>query len=196
GAVAFENAEGTPREWLPCVMALSFSNSAVTYRVDLVLLRDSVRAQPEWPRAGRAGHQEQVPGARAVVLVRADSGSVRRFGADPRTLGAGPDRSVRVRQVDVPALPEPHERPDRGHTACGRRAAGRDGHLSPRHGSRRVAPPRRHGLPEIQSLSKIDLREHRLRAARGRNAQQGPASGNYRALLATSRAVGRGEGSA
>ncbi len=50
---------------------------------------------------------------------------------DPRASGDGADRPVRLRQVDVPALPQPHERHDRHRR--GRRAdhARRPGHLRP-----------------------------------------------------------------
>ena len=53
-------------------------------------------------------------------------------------------------------------------------AARRRGHLRPRRQPGRSAPPRRHGLPEVEPVPQVDLRERRLRPARRRRARPRP----------------------
>ena len=84
---------------------------------------------------------------------------------DPPERGDGAHRAVGLRQVDLP----PHAQPDERHRA--RRARrGRGHHRRPRHlravgRCRRPAPPRRHGLPEVEPVPEVDLRQRRLRPA-------------------------------
>ena len=103
------------------------------------------------------------------------------------------DRPVGLRQVDVPALPEPDERPDPRRA----RVEG-DDHL-PRAGplrqGRRPGPgaqARRHGLPEAEPVPEVDLRQHRLRPARDRD--EGRHGRDRRERPAPRGAVGRGQG--
>ncbi len=80
-------------------------------------------------------------------------------------------RTVRLRQVDVPALHQPHERhhPDLpGHRQDHDRGSG---HLRSCARCRPAPRPRRHGLPEAQSVPEVDLRERRLRPAHPRPRQ-------------------------
>ena len=49
------------------------------------------------------------------LLLRSEPGALRRLARDPREVGDGAHRPVRLRQVHVPALPEPDERHHPGH---------------------------------------------------------------------------------
>ena len=82
--------------------------------------------------------------------------------------GDGTDRSVGLRQVDLPAAHQPHERPDPRHPAAGRDPARRRGHLRSEGGRRRPPAPRRDGLPALEPVPEVDLRERRLRTAGAR----------------------------
>ena len=123
---------------------------------------------------------------RAVTGVTLDFGHAR----DHR-----PHRPVRMRQVDAPPIPQPHERPHPGREGRGRdRLPGR-GHLRTRRRRDRGAPSRRHGLPEAQPVSQVRLRQHRLRPARHRD--EGREHGRPRRVDAhPCGAVGRGQGQA
>ena len=61
-------------------------------------------------------------------------------------------RPVGLRQVDVPALLQPHERPDPRHAGRGHDDARRRGHLRPGRRPGRPAPPRRHDLPAAEPV--------------------------------------------
>ena len=120
----------------------------------------------------------------------------RRLARHPGASRDGADRPVRLRQVDVPALPEPHER------SHPRRAHRRQHHhrrrepLRRRRRPRRAAASRRHGVPEVQPVPEVDLRERRLRAAHPRRARPGGAARGGRAEPPAVGAVGRGGGPA
>ena len=64
-----------------------------------------------------------------------------------------------------------------GHAGRGTGPDRRRGHLRRRRRRRRAPPPRRDGVPEVEPLPKVDLRERRLRAADQRpGAQPGRAA--------------------
>ena len=92
----------------------------------------------------------------------------------PDAPGDGADRPVGLRQVDLPALPQPHERHDRRLPRDRRDPARRRGHLRPRRRRGAAARPRRHGVPEAQPVPEVDLRQRRLRPAHPR---PGPRQG-------------------
>ena len=105
------------------------------------------------------------------------------------------DRPVRLRQVDLPALPQPHERHDRHRrvdgqiTLDGQDIYDRDIDVGA------AARPRRHGVPEAQSVPEVDLRERRLRSAHPRPRQlEGGAGRDRRHEPAARRPVERGQG--
>ena len=83
----------------------------------------------------------------------------------------GAHRAVGLRQVDVPALDQPHERaaPRRASRRLDR--ARRRGRLQPRHGPRGAAPARRDGVPALESVPEVDLRQRRVRSADQRHSQ-------------------------
>ena len=87
---------------------------------------------------------------------------------------------VRLRQVDLYSLPQPHERHHRHLPGDGLDYARRPRHLWPGH--RRGAAPgaRRHGVSEAQSLPQVDLRECRLRPAHTWARQQGQRTRRHR----------------
>ena len=110
--------------------------------------------------------------------------------------GAGDDRPVGLRQVHFPALPESHERHDRGRARRRLDPARRQGHPRQEAGRRAAARARRHGVPEAESVSEVHLRERRLRSAHPRAGRRPRRARRDRAQLAAARGlVGRGEGS-
>ena len=107
-------------------------------------------------------------------------------------------RPVRLRQVDLPALPQPHERHDR--RLPGRRADHdrRRGHLRSVDRRGRAARPGRHGVPEAEPVPEVDLRERRLRPAHPRPGAQSKAELDeiVEISLQKRRPLGRGQGPA
>ena len=80
--------------------------------------------------------------------------------------GDGAHRAVGLRQVHVPAVAQPHERHRARRARRGLGAASTaPTSTPPTRGRRRSAPARRHGLPEVEPVSEVDLRQRRLRAA-------------------------------
>ncbi|CAA9492037.1 MAG: Phosphate transport ATP-binding protein PstB, partial [uncultured Sphingomonas sp.] len=105
-------------------------------------------------------------------------------------------RTVRLRQVDFPALPQPDERHHRRGAGRGPDRARRPRHQRARHGRGAAPRPRGHGVPEAQPLSQIDLRERRLRPAHPRARPGQERAGRHRREVAAARRpVGRGQGS-
>ena len=83
---------------------------------------------------------------------------------DPPGRGAGPDRSLGVRQDDAAADAQPPHRADPERRPRGPHQARRGGHpRAPRH---EPALARGDGLPAAQPVPDVDLRQRRLRAAR------------------------------
>ncbi len=87
----------------------------------------------------------------------------------------------------LPALPQPHERPDRRRPHHGQRSCfdGQD-IIDPAARRDRAAPAGGHGVPEAHALPQVDLRERGLRAAdrrrprparAGRGRREEPAAG-------------------
>ena len=105
------------------------------------------------------------PDARPLPLLRRQAGAVRHLDGLSPPSGDGADRPVGLRQVDAPALPEPHERSDRRRFRHRQHPLGRRGGQRPRAGRDRTAPPGRHGVSEGRAVPQVDLRERRLRPA-------------------------------
>ena len=105
----------------------------------------------------------------------------------------GADRPFGVRQEHVPAVPEPHERYDRGRPGRGRHPARRRGHLQPRHRRGRTAEAGRDGVPEVEPVPQVDLGECGVRPQGG--GREGPLGAGWdrRAVSASRGVVGRGE---
>ena len=78
----------------------------------------------------------------------------------------GPHRPFRLRQVHVPALSQPHERPDPRLPGGRPHHAGRRGRQPAPHQCGAPAAEGGHGLPEAQPLPQEHLRERGLRPAR------------------------------
>ena len=117
------------------------------------------------------------------------SGAVRYL---PRHAGPqdhGADRPFGVRQVDLPAQPEPHQRhhPQLAHGRAD--PAGQRGR--PRGGRHQPAAACGHGVPTAESLSQIDLRQYRLRTAHQRHGQPQRDARQGRAQPAARGALGR-----
>jgi hypothetical protein len=109
-------------------------------------------------------------GARTSASSTATSRRSKDVSIDITTIGHRLHRPVGLRQVDLPALPQPDERHDPVGARRGRSSTAR---TSPRSsdGRRPAARPRRHGVPEAQPVPQVDLRERRLRPAHPRPRQ-------------------------
>ena len=120
-------------------------------------------------RRQRRRRRAKVIGARRQRLSTATSRRCSDVDLDiPAQPGDRADRPVGLRQVDVPALPQPDER---HHPIC--RVTGTitlDGRTSTIRGIDvvRAARPRRHGVPEAEPVPEVDLRQRRLRPAHPR----------------------------
>ncbi len=131
--------------------------------------------------AGRGpGDQRRVTGRRRQDRRRATSSvyygakqALKHVDLDIRPrAGDGADRPVRLRQVDLPALPQPDERHDRRlprRPARSRSTARTSTTASIDVGA--AARPRRHGVPEAEPVPEVDLRQRRLRPAHPRPRQ-------------------------
>ena len=84
----------------------------------------------------------------------------------------GDHRPSGLRQEHVHPLPEPDERPHPGRFGRRHDPLPRRGPLRTRHRSGRGAAADRHGLPEAESVSEVDLRQRRLRTARARDERR------------------------
>ena len=96
------------------------------------------------------------------------------------------------------ALPQPDERPDRQRARSpGRMTVHGPRHQRGHHRRDRGAPADRDGLPEVEPLPEVDLRERGLRPAHRRHQRQGRSCDEAceRSLRGRG-AVGRGEGPA
>ena len=141
--------------------------------------RDSSLERPCWAMARRA-LEARAPADRhagdadgrdraARPLVRRQAGAQGRLDVGPQAPDHRLHRPLGLRQVDPAALPQPHERPRRRRRAS--RAIIRIGgsrHLRPRARRHRAAQAGGHGLPEVQPVPEVDLRERRLRPAHPR----------------------------
>ncbi|CAA9557026.1 MAG: Phosphate transport ATP-binding protein PstB, partial [uncultured Thermomicrobiales bacterium] len=116
----------------------------------------------------------------------------------PRQRGDRADRPLRLRQVDLPALPQPDARGPGGRARRGQDPDRRPGHLwqGCRFGAR--APPHRDGLPEAESVpDDVDLRQRDRRAEAERHPQAQVGDGrDGRAQPARRGPLERGQGQA
>ena len=72
---------------------------------------------------------------------------------------------VGLRQVHVPAVDQPPQRPHHGHAAPGRHPGRGPVRLRPGHRPRGAAAAGGHGVPAAQPVPQVDLRQRRLRPA-------------------------------
>ena len=114
------------------------------------------------------GEDDRLGGAR---LLRRRARHQGRQPGHVRRRGDRTDRPVGLRQVHLPALSEPDERHGGLRPGRGRHHPGRREHLQPQAGRGAAARPRRHGVPEAQSVPQVDLRQHQLRPAHPRPGQ-------------------------
>ena len=139
----------------------------------------------------------QGAGRPVELLLREDQGAGLHFARDPGQSGHGLHRALRLRQEHVPAHAQPHERHRAGHPRGRHRGARRPEHLRAGHRCRGPASSGGHGVPEVQPLPEIHLRERRLRPAHQRHGGQPARSrGTGRAEPAGRRALDGGEGPA
>ena len=88
----------------------------------------------------------------------------------PPRVDHGAHRAVGMRQVDVPALDQPAERADPGRAHTGEILLDGEDIYAPGHGRRRAAAARRDGVPALEPVPEVDLRQRRLRAAHQRQS--------------------------
>src|SRR5699024_8921531 len=139
------------------VMVLNIIARLVSYTFSPKISRraDAHREQPRRSRPcartpdGRpSAHQRRRP----QHLLRPLQGRAGRRRPDPAPFGDGPDRPLRLRQVDLPAHPESDARGDPRRLRPGHGGDQRRGHLRPPGGPGQCAPPGRHGVPESQPV--------------------------------------------
>ena len=129
------------------------------------------------------------------LLLRRESGPLRRVADDSGEIGHRSDRSVGMWKIDVSSVPEPDERHHSRHACRRRRAARRGRHLRTGSGRRRPPAPRGNGVPEVESLSEVHLRQRRVRPSDQRHRPTVPDRRAGREVAQGSGAVGRSEGS-
>src|ERR687892_1791687 len=144
---------------------------------------------------GRSPLPPQDGDPRADGVVRHQGGGQQGVADDPGAAGDRADRPVRVRKDDVLASAQPDERSHPHLSPPGGDSPGWDV------GARR--PPERgrspaaggNGVPEVESVPQVDLRERRLRAEGGRGKGQARAPAEGGEIAEERGAVGGGEGS-
>ena len=118
------------------------------------------------------------------LLLRRQAGARRHLDRHPAQPRHRLHRPVRLRQEHVPADAQPHERHHRRHPRRGPGAHRRRRHLRRADRRRGAAPPGRDGVPEVEPVPQVDLRERRLRhpvERPGRDALGAAAAGSRRA---------------
>ncbi|CAA9261843.1 MAG: Phosphate transport ATP-binding protein PstB, partial [uncultured Acidimicrobiales bacterium] len=150
------------------------------------------------PQPGRAAgrcRRARLRGQRPRLLLRVLSGAARREPGHRPPAGDRPDRAVGLRQEHLPALPQPHERPDPRHPGRRSHRLSRPGPLRPGCRPHRGASPDRHGLPEAEPVPEVDLRQRGVRpeGERAQAQEHGRPGGG---VPPSGCPVGRGEGQA
>ena len=131
------------------------------------MVQTDARSRQRRRIAGGSGEPKVV--ARDVNVYYGDKHALKDVSIDiPDRAVIGLHRPVGLRQVDLPALHQPHERHDPGLPRDRQDRDRRAGHLRPDARRRAAARPRRHGVPEAQPVPEVDLRERRLRPAHPR----------------------------
>ena len=131
------------------------------------------------------------------LLLRAQPGPREHRRQDPAEPGDRAHRAVGLRQVDVPPVAQPDERHHPRRPGRGLGPDRRPRHLRAVGRRRRPAAAGRHGVPEVEPVSEVDLRERRLRPAdqpHGRVARRAARPG--RGQPEGGGALGRSEGPA
>ena len=127
---------------------------------------------------GEDGQDSRGRGERPLRRQAGAQGRCRRYSRQGRD---GLHRPLGLRQDDVPALHQPDERRHSDRQGHRHDPDRRPGHPRPQDRCRRAAGPRRHGVPEAQSVPQVHLRERGLRTAHPRLGQvQGRVRGNRR----------------
>ncbi len=107
------------------------------------------------------------------------------------------DRPIGVRQVDLPAVPQPDERHDPRRPRRGRVLFRRRRHLRPRRRSGRGAPPHRHGLPAAEPVPQDRIFDNvAFGTPPRRGALKGELHERVEQALRPRGSVGRGQGPA
>ena len=157
-------AMAPPREAMAVAVICSRGNRR-TGPTPASLVADAAQAPStaaDRPAAARPAQDRRVADElllRGAPRARSDQ---RQGDAEP---GDGAHRPVRLREVDVPALAQPDERHHPRHARRGRGPHRRPGYLRALGRRRQSAPAGRDGVPEIEPVSEVDLRERRLRPA-------------------------------
>ncbi len=113
-------------------------------------------------RALRAGHGREDARHRARFLLWKIAGPVGHLDPDPDEPRDRIHRTLGMRQVDIPAHAQPDVRHGEEHACHGAGAARWRGHLPPRR--HRTASPCRHGVPALEPVPEVDLRQRGVRA--------------------------------
>ena len=135
--------------------------------IPVVDLPSRMPRPPPRPATGQR-HREgarHAGGAGRELLVRRPPGPRPGLADDARRRHHRADRPVRLRQVDVPAHPQPDARAGAERPAGRRGAARREGRLRARPEADRRPPRDRHGVPEAQPVpGDVDPRQRARRA--------------------------------
>ena len=145
------------------------------------------------PHRARRLARGRLPGREARLPLREVQGARGRHDGHPPQRDHRPDRPLGLRQVDLPALPQPDERPHPRHQGRRHAPLPRPGPLLVRRRRGGRAPAYRHGLPEAQPVPQVDQGQHRLRPQGQRHEGQRRQD---RGGAAPRRPLGRGQGQA
>ena len=122
------------------------------------------------------GATRQGVGQEPALLLRRHAGAEGHQCRPRRPQGDRVHRAVRLRQVDAASRPQPHLRPLPEPAGGGRGDARRRQHPVAAPGSESAARQGRHGLPEADAVSDVDLRQRRLRHSSLRDGCRAPSS--------------------
>ena len=118
--------------------------------------RGRPRGQPGRPRRGRGarlrGPRPQALGAGALGVLRRLQGRQGHQHERPGPPDHGHHRALRLRQIHLPPLPQPHARAHAGRPRGRPRRARRHRRLRPRRRPGAAPAPRGHGVPEAQPV--------------------------------------------
>ena len=109
----------------------------------------------------RASGLDRRPGPELLLRGQASAGE--HLDRHPAQSGHRVHRTIGLRQEHVPAHAEPDERHHRRHAGRRPRPHRRRRCLRSADGRRGAPAARRNGVPEVEPISEVDLREHRVR---------------------------------
>jgi phosphate transport system permease protein len=116
---------------------------------------------PTPPSIGRPRRKDHDPRSQFLLRRRSSAEIDQPFAL--REQGHRLHRSVGLRQIDFAARPQPHVRPLSAPARDRRSHVRRRQYPVAQAGPQSAARPHRHGVPEADAVSDVDLREHRLR---------------------------------